>query len=115
MPPPQKTIIVFNLVLEPLERKLFSEVSKGFERELHTQEENDKLNASIKTFLSLVSPYLLTQAAQKAIEWLVRRFKVSLCLLLHKIFGSLTKIQVLLMQYVFDLYIFKHQRFINTM
>lgn len=41
-----------------------------------TPEENAKLDASIAAFLRQLSPYFLLKPAAKAMEWLIRRFRV---------------------------------------
>jgi U3 small nucleolar RNA-associated protein 10 len=55
---------------------LFSEQSKEEDRAQMTQSENKKLDAVLEAFITLVGPRLLLKPAQKALEWLVRRFKV---------------------------------------
>ncbi|KAJ4376771.1 snoRNA-binding rRNA-processing protein utp10 [Didymella sp. IMI 355093] len=55
---------------------LFSEQSKEEDRLQMTDAENKKLNAVLEAFITLVGPRLLLKPAQKALEWLVRRFKV---------------------------------------
>ncbi|KAJ2004508.1 snoRNA-binding rRNA-processing protein utp10 [Coemansia thaxteri] len=55
---------------------LFSEAVKDMDRVLQTKEENDKLDESIRSFLFLLAPHFLTKPAGKAIEWLVRRFRI---------------------------------------
>ena len=54
---------------------LFSEQSKVEDRTQMTQEENSKLNAVLEAFITLVGPRLLLRPAEKALEWLVRRFR----------------------------------------
>lgn len=54
---------------------LFSEQSKEEDRLQMTEGENKKLNAVLEAFITLVGPRLLLKPAQKALEWLVRRFK----------------------------------------
>ncbi|KAJ2892957.1 snoRNA-binding rRNA-processing protein utp10, partial [Coemansia aciculifera] len=55
---------------------LFSEALKDMDRVLQTKDENNKLDASIRSFLFQLAPYFLTKPAGKAIEWLVRRFRI---------------------------------------
>lgn len=55
---------------------LFSEQSKDEDRLQMTAAETKKLDAVLEAFITLVSPRLLLKPAQKALEWLVRRFKV---------------------------------------
>jgi U3 small nucleolar RNA-associated protein 10 len=54
---------------------LFSEQSKVEDRTQMTKAENKKLDAVLEAFITLVGPKLLLKPAQKAVEWLVRRFK----------------------------------------
>ncbi|KAJ2853388.1 snoRNA-binding rRNA-processing protein utp10, partial [Coemansia erecta] len=55
---------------------LFSEAVKDLDRVLQTKEENKKLDESIRSFLFLLAPHFLTKPAGKAIEWLIRRFRI---------------------------------------
>ncbi|KZM28628.1 hypothetical protein ST47_g232 [Ascochyta rabiei] len=55
---------------------LFSEQSKEEDRVHLTEAEDRKLGAVLDAFLTLVGPRLLLKPAQKAVEWLVRRFRV---------------------------------------
>jgi U3 small nucleolar RNA-associated protein 10 len=54
---------------------IFSEQSKTEEREQMTAEQNKELDAVLDSFLGLVGARLLLKPAQKAVEWLVRRFR----------------------------------------
>lgn len=56
-------------------KNLFSEQSKAEDRTQMTKEENDKLNVALEAFITLVGPRLLLKPAEKALEWLVRRFR----------------------------------------
>jgi U3 small nucleolar RNA-associated protein 10 len=56
-------------------QSLFSEQSKVEDRTQMTKEENKKLNTVLEAFITLVGPRLLLKPAQKAVEWLVRRFR----------------------------------------
>ncbi|KAL1918828.1 uncharacterized protein VTP21DRAFT_2850 [Calcarisporiella thermophila] len=58
------------------ERTLFSESMKGVDRLLQTKQENSKLDESIETFLRQLSPHFLLNPAGKALEWLIRRFRI---------------------------------------
>lgn len=65
---------------------IFSEQSKDQERGQMTAAQNTELDLVIQSFLGLASSRLLLKPAQKAVEWLVRRFQyVSLLLVLYKI------------------------------
>ncbi|KAH8728106.1 U3 small nucleolar RNA-associated protein 10 [Phaeosphaeriaceae sp. PMI808] len=57
-------------------KSLFSEQSKVEDRTQMNKEENKKLNTVLEAFITLVSSRLLLKPAQKAVEWLVRRFRV---------------------------------------
>ncbi|KAJ2723879.1 snoRNA-binding rRNA-processing protein utp10 [Coemansia sp. Benny D115] len=55
---------------------LFSEAVKDMDRVLQTKSENEKLDESIRSFLFLLAPHFLTRPAGKALEWLIRRFRI---------------------------------------
>lgn len=59
----------------PFAKSLFSEQSKIEDRTQMTKDENKKLDAVLEAFITLVGPKLLLKPAQKALEWLVRRFR----------------------------------------
>ena len=59
----------------PFARTLFSEQSKNEDRTQMTKKENTELDVVLEKFLVLVGPRLLLKPAEKALEWLVRRFK----------------------------------------
>ena len=59
-------------------RSLFSEQSKVEDRTQMTQKENDKLDEVLEAFITMVGPRLLLKPAEKALEWLVRRFRYAL-------------------------------------
>ncbi|KAL0083069.1 hypothetical protein J3Q64DRAFT_1850250 [Phycomyces blakesleeanus] len=59
------------------ESTLFSEEMKSVDRILQSEEENAKLNASIKSFLQNLSPYFLLKPAGKVLEYLIRRFRIN--------------------------------------
>jgi U3 small nucleolar RNA-associated protein 10 len=40
-----------------------------------SKDENAKLNTVLEAFITLVGPRLLLKPAEKALEWLVRRFR----------------------------------------
>ena len=60
----------------PFARNLFSEQSKDEDRTQMTARENEELDNVVETFLGLVGGRLLLKPAMKAVEWLVRRFRV---------------------------------------
>ncbi|KAK7534940.1 uncharacterized protein J3D65DRAFT_629488 [Phyllosticta citribraziliensis] len=57
-------------------QNLFSEQSKTEDRTQMTKAENEELDAAIEGFLGLVGARLLLRPAVKAVEWLVRRFRI---------------------------------------
>lgn len=59
----------------PFAQNLFSEQSKTEDRTQMTAQENEQLDNVIQSFLGLVSGRILLKPGQKAVEWLVRRFK----------------------------------------
>lgn len=59
----------------PYGDNLFSEHSKDQERGQMTAAQNRELDLVLQSFLGLVSSRLLLKPAQKAVEWLIRRFQ----------------------------------------
>lgn len=57
-------------------RSIFSEQSKQQDRAQMTSTQNDQLNVLLEDFLGLVAGRLLLKPALKAVEWLVRRFRL---------------------------------------
>lgn len=57
-------------------KSLFSEQSKVEDRAQMTRDENTKLDAVLEAFITLVGPRILLRPAEKALEWLVRRFRI---------------------------------------
>lgn len=55
---------------------LFSQHSKRQDRTQMTSVQNDQLNILLNDFLGLVGGRLLLKPALKAVEWLVRRFRL---------------------------------------
>ncbi|KAK4694470.1 U3 small nucleolar RNA-associated protein 10, partial [Lecanoromycetidae sp. Uapishka_2] len=55
---------------------LFSEQSKQEDRTQMTAAQNEQLNPAVEEFLGLVGSKLLLKPALKAVEWLVRRFRL---------------------------------------
>lgn len=60
---------------EPFYANIFSEQSKTEEREQMTAEENKELSIVLEDFLGLIGTRLLLKPAQKAVEWVIRRFR----------------------------------------
>jgi U3 small nucleolar RNA-associated protein 10 len=59
----------------PFYTNIFSEQSKTEEREQMTAEENKDLDIVLEDFLGLIGTRLLLKPAQKAVEWVIRRFR----------------------------------------
>ncbi|RDW65776.1 snoRNA-binding rRNA-processing protein UTP10 [Aspergillus mulundensis] len=58
------------------ERSIFSEQSKSQDRTEMNVEQNRELDSVLEAFLALVGGRLLLSPAVKAVEWLVRRFRI---------------------------------------
>ncbi|KAI0226302.1 snoRNA-binding rRNA-processing protein utp10 [Massospora cicadina] len=71
------SLVQLDARFESFRGALFSDASRAADRITFTQVENDSLDRSIERFLTLLAPYFLVSAAGKAIEWLVRRFRVN--------------------------------------
>ncbi|KAI8149580.1 hypothetical protein BJV82DRAFT_708430 [Fennellomyces sp. T-0311] len=69
-------LVILDKNFEAFQKTLFSEKMKNYDRVLQTAEDNAKLDKSIAAFLHQLSPYFLLKPAGKAIEWLIRRFRV---------------------------------------
>lgn len=54
---------------------LFSHKSKELDRELMGTEENNRMNASISSYLHTLSAYFQLPAARRTLEYLIRRYK----------------------------------------
>lgn len=65
-----------NQAFAQFENNLFSVTSKDFERSVHTEESNKKLDKVIRRFLLHLSPYFLINSAHKAVEWLIYRYRI---------------------------------------
>lgn len=57
---------------------IFSQTSIRIDRQVQTKEENDNLNKTIDTFLSLLAPYWDLAIAARAAEWPLRRFQMNI-------------------------------------
>ncbi|KJE96811.1 BP28CT domain-containing protein [Capsaspora owczarzaki ATCC 30864] len=56
---------------------LFGPAAPSCDRTLQTAEENARLDEHIDRFLRDLSPFVMLKPAQKALEWLVRRFRIN--------------------------------------
>ena len=54
---------------------LFHESSLTYERGLKTKEENKALDASLRSFLRLLTPYFLMRSTHRVLEYLIRRYE----------------------------------------
>ena len=61
---------------EPYARTLFSRPAPGTDRDALDAAAAARLDASLATFVALLGPFLLEPAAGRALEYLVRRFRV---------------------------------------
>eukprot|EP01087_Luapelamoeba_hula_P012601 TRINITY_DN3518_c1_g1_i1.p1 TRINITY_DN3518_c1_g1~~TRINITY_DN3518_c1_g1_i1.p1 ORF type:complete len:2391 (+),score=459.57 TRINITY_DN3518_c1_g1_i1:152-7324(+) len=61
----------------PFARTLFDPSAKSLAREMQTRETNESIDASVLSFMRLLTPYFLHECAHKAIEYLLRRYRVS--------------------------------------
>ncbi|RAL03856.1 snoRNA-binding rRNA-processing protein UTP10 [Aspergillus ibericus CBS 121593] len=60
----------------PFERTIFSEQSKAEDRTEMSAAQNKELSTVLEAFLALVGGHLLLSPAVKAVDWLIRRFRV---------------------------------------
>ncbi|XP_076957841.1 uncharacterized protein At3g06530-like [Bidens hawaiensis] len=80
---------LFNLALSGLEalvsqderfgnykNDVFAHKSKDLDRELMGIEENNQINASVSSYLRLLSGYFLLPSALRTLEYLIRRYKI---------------------------------------
>ena len=58
---------------------LFGPSSVSFERELHTREENARVDRSVVALLRLLSPHFLRAPAHRVLEFLIRRYRICEC------------------------------------
>lgn len=87
------------------ENSIFSETSIQIDRQVQSKEENDDLNKTINTFLSLLSPYWHLAIAVRAAEWPLRRFQMNIYNAEHLLLSTLS---------YFDKPIFPHVLYIIT-
>ncbi|KZT53175.1 hypothetical protein CALCODRAFT_60703 [Calocera cornea HHB12733] len=59
------------------EDDLFSEAVKMQDRTLLNPADNEKLNATLDSFLRLLSGHLFIEASSRVLEWLVRHFRIT--------------------------------------
>ena len=61
---------------EPFRETLFGAKYKEIDRDFESKEFNEELDSLLSRFLRLLSPYFMLRPAHKALEWLIRRFRV---------------------------------------
>ncbi|KAF8439525.1 armadillo-type protein [Terfezia claveryi] len=71
-----RELVELDPALRKYERSLFSPSSISIDRFVQTKAENLELDRSIDEFLGLVGPRLLLKSSIKALEWLVRKFRI---------------------------------------
>ena len=69
-------LIAADASFAPYEQTLFAESALQYSRRMQTAEQNGKLDRRVEGFLTLLSAHFLSQAAQKALEYLLRHFRV---------------------------------------
>lgn len=60
---------------EAYRKTLFNPDTLKLDRELQSRELNEKLDGSIRTFLRILSNYILLKPAHQILEYLIRRYK----------------------------------------
>ncbi|KAH6569665.1 hypothetical protein BASA60_008135 [Batrachochytrium salamandrivorans] len=70
-------LVQVNPSFAAFEDSLFSESLKDQDRSLLSRSENAALNVHIELFLRMLSPHFLRKSSFKALEWLIRRFKIN--------------------------------------
>ncbi|EOD15958.1 hypothetical protein EMIHUDRAFT_451580 [Emiliania huxleyi CCMP1516] len=68
-------LIAADASFAPYEQTLFAESALQYSRRMQTAEQNGKLDRRVEGFLNLLSAHFLSQAAQKALEYLLRHFR----------------------------------------
>ncbi|KAL7753609.1 snoRNA-binding rRNA-processing protein utp10 [Sorochytrium milnesiophthora] len=72
-----KELVQLNKRFASFEETLFGAALKEVDRVLRDKEFNRQLDKSIAEFLTLLSEHFLVKAAGKALEWLIRRFRIN--------------------------------------
>lgn len=60
---------------ERYKNDLFDYKTRRYDRELKTVKENNQINASINSYLRLLSGYLKEPSSLRTLEYLIRRYK----------------------------------------
>ncbi|XP_014467752.1 PREDICTED: HEAT repeat-containing protein 1 [Dinoponera quadriceps] len=71
-----QTLIKSSSLFVEFEGTLFSKNSLNYERAAEDITVNQEVTTEIKKFLILLSPYFLTNASHKALEWLIYRYHI---------------------------------------
>ncbi|GJJ09338.1 hypothetical protein Clacol_003560 [Clathrus columnatus] len=66
-----------NPLFEKYENTIFSESSRNADRTLQSESQNKDLNRILDDFLKQLGPYLMETPTSKALEWVIRRFRVT--------------------------------------
>ena len=61
---------------DEFELSLFDKNNIDWERSIQTKQVNQQLDASIRRFLIMMSPYFSLRSAHKALEWLIYRLMI---------------------------------------
>ena len=64
-----------NEAFKPFTKTLFRRDRVGVEREQQTRAANEKTDASLAAFLTLLSPHFMREAATKVLEFLIRQYR----------------------------------------
>lgn len=70
-------LIIKNNSFIQYRNSLFHVSSKDFDRNVQSKEDNSKLNKTVKKFLAMIAPHILTNPAHKAMEWLFYRYAIN--------------------------------------
>jgi uncharacterized membrane protein YhiD involved in acid resistance len=62
--------------IDEWEPQLFDETSLDFNRSIITQEENEKITASLERMITVLGPYFNHQACKQVLEWLIYRYQI---------------------------------------
>ncbi len=60
---------------KPFAKTLFASSRVGAEREQQTRAANEKTDASVASFLTLLSAHFMSEAATKVLEYLIRQYR----------------------------------------
>ena len=64
-----------NAAFKPFANTLFKHDRVGVEREQQTKAANEKADASIASFLTLLSAHFMSEAATQVLEFLIRQYR----------------------------------------